>query len=403
MKKILMFFFITLGFLYSQRNPSPLLIESNIVYTDSVHNVYISFRLPYKYLFFVKENYSYTAGLSFTTEVLDKENETLIVRETSYQNITANSYKDTESNKLTIEGIIEVQLKSGKYLIDPIVSLENTNRSFKLDPFELVIEEEPPLMNYVVVDNSDSSVMPISNYGGSIPIGLDRKDLVIIVANPNIETFPISIDNNNLLSELSADYLGKGGYSIIRDKNNTIFSIDDKGSYSFFRIKDVNFKFKEYEIILEVNSGKLSDTLSVPVILTNKPESLINPKYALELISIGYGEETSRKLLREDEEDYERLLREFWDSKSKNEGINLLEYEYYRRCDYASYKFGNSVNKNGVYSDRGKTFVKLGKPDDVKRYYNDRKEAVEVWYYKASGNSFVFIDNSGLGDYKLKK
>jgi len=112
-----------------------------------------------------------------------------------------------------------------------------------------------------------------------------------------------------------------------------------------------------------------------------------------------------------DLEGKQRFLERFWESKNQNPGspINEFKNEVFRRFLYANEHFSTSLVKrsDGWKSDRGRIYVTYGEPD-----YVDRNPSVmetkpqERWeYYRIPGQSggdyFIFVDESGYGDYQL--
>ena len=75
--------------------------------------------------------------------------------------------------------------------------------------------------------------------------------------------------------------------------------------------------------------------------------------------------------------------------------------EYYSRIDYAALEFKGITKKNGLSTDRGKIYVKFGKPDKVERYSNDYGYMIEQWIYENPEMKFIFVDKMGTGNFVL--
>lgn len=96
------------------------------------------------------------------------------------------------------------------------------------------------------------------------------------------------------------------------------------------------------------------------------------------------------------------FLFKFWYSRegSVNEG---LKDEYYSRVKYADENFGFS-NRKGWQSDRGRVYIMYGEPSQIDRHpSNPSTDPFIVWKYHEleGGVRFLFVDESGFGDYKL--
>ena len=75
--------------------------------------------------------------------------------------------------------------------------------------------------------------------------------------------------------------------------------------------------------------------------------------------------------------------------------------EYYRRVAYADAHFKGYFK--GWRSDMGMVYITLGSPDQVtRRPYEIDSKPYEIWEYYTLNRSFVFIDQTNFGDYRLQ-
>jgi GWxTD domain-containing protein len=99
----------------------------------------------------------------------------------------------------------------------------------------------------------------------------------------------------------------------------------------------------------------------------------------------------------------QEMLMEFWkkrDDTPKTQRNERME-EYYRRVGFANKEFSGS--QPGWMSDMGRVYIIYGAPTDIERHPFDRdKRAYEIWIYYDLNRSFLFVDQNGLGDYKLR-
>ncbi len=97
----------------------------------------------------------------------------------------------------------------------------------------------------------------------------------------------------------------------------------------------------------------------------------------------------------------------FWESRDPTPGSadNEAREEFYRRLEYVNGAFG-VLRKDGWRTDRGRTYVKYGSPDEINYEVMPLSTgAWEVWYYNNYGGEprrFVFLDEIGDGDYRLQ-
>lgn len=118
---------------------------------------------------------------------------------------------------------------------------------------------------------------------------------------------------------------------------------------------------------------------------------------------IAKGEEMD--FMRDAKTDVEKQKRflEFWKKKdpSPNTKRNEVMQEYYRRVISANKFFGNTYSQ-GWRTDMGMVYIIFGEPNNIERHpYDMDSKPYEIWDYYQDNKQFVFIDNTGFGDYRL--
>jgi GWxTD domain-containing protein len=101
------------------------------------------------------------------------------------------------------------------------------------------------------------------------------------------------------------------------------------------------------------------------------------------------------------DEEQRRFL-EFWAKRDPDPSTveNELMDEYYSRVEYADKNFSNFGE--GWRSDRGMVYIMFGRPENIDRYpFNANNKPYEIWYYYALNRQFIFVDDTGFGDYRL--
>ena len=102
-------------------------------------------------------------------------------------------------------------------------------------------------------------------------------------------------------------------------------------------------------------------------------------------------------------EEKARLFQAFWDRRDPSPGTRRNERmeEYYYRVAYANEQYGR-FRDQGWNTDRGEVYIRFGEPDMVERHpFNYGTKPYEIWYYNRHGRRFIFVDDTGLGDYHL--
>ena len=99
------------------------------------------------------------------------------------------------------------------------------------------------------------------------------------------------------------------------------------------------------------------------------------------------------------------FLARFWSSieNGQHGQTNLTRAMYLDRVLKANQRY-HAMGKEGWLTDRGRVYLLYAEPDEVERFPNsDNGKPYEIWDYNQieSGVIFVFIDQTGFGDYRL--
>lgn len=114
-------------------------------------------------------------------------------------------------------------------------------------------------------------------------------------------------------------------------------------------------------------------------------------------------EEKRAFLMLKTNEERETFIEEFWRRRDLNLATSENEFraEHYSRIAYANQNFGFQ-DTPGWHTDRGRTYITLGKPDEVRK-----SAAGEVWIYNVvpgRGNNvrIEFVDRDGTGNLRVQ-
>ena len=122
------------------------------------------------------------------------------------------------------------------------------------------------------------------------------------------------------------------------------------------------------------------------------------------------------------DEEREQFIRDFWSMRDPSPDTEENEYkdEYYERMAYADEHF--TSGRPGRLSDRGRIYIKFGKPDSIEShpaggsYERESYEGggstttypFEKWFYRnipgvRSGVDIEFVDPTGSGEYRMAR
>ena len=168
-----------------------------------------------------------------------------------------------------------------------------------------------------------------------------------------------------------------------------------------------NLKVGDYALRVRVEdeSGRLLAAVEQPFMVewTGLEDHVQNLDDAIsQLQYIAKGRDLRR--IREARTRAERLqlFQQFWDKRDPTPGTvrNERMEEYYYRIAFANREYGSITD--GWKTDRGQVLVLFGEPDHVERHpYNFNTKPYQVWYYYRIGKQFIFVDDTGFGDYEL--
>jgi GWxTD domain-containing protein len=338
----------------------------------------------------------------------------LVERNFEDKKITVTDFDITKSKSVAIEGIINFEIGEFDYLVKCVVTDLNSQKELQLSPVELdgtsYLESgifTPIVINFAESNCNGKNLPLVVNQGGNIPYSSKDYQLVIPIADTTVDYISVELRNNDekpTTNDLTESYLTK--ISVI-DCNNKLFVGQGNNV-----LKTKNFILRNFSKFLhegvliatvKLNGDGEEHEFPIRVAWLNKPISLRQPEFAIEMLKFIEGEETVSNMLDEDEDEYQKLLHEYWkqfDPTPDTEYNELME-EYYSRIDYAALEFSGISKNNGISTDRGKVYIKHGKPDNIERTSNSLGYVVETWIYKKLNQKYIFVDKQGTGNFIL--
>lgn len=107
--------------------------------------------------------------------------------------------------------------------------------------------------------------------------------------------------------------------------------------------------------------------------------------------------------VKADVEERRRLWEEFWREKDPTPATPRNEFyqEHLKRFQYANQNYKAGMTE-GWRTDRGRIYITEGPPDEVDSYSMEiDRNPTEIWFYFSTGRRYVFVDETGFGDYVL--
>jgi GWxTD domain-containing protein len=337
----------------------------------------------------------------------------VILRQSSSKGVQADYYDKTKSATDYIEGLIQFDLKKGDYVVLPYLNIIKGEEGVPLDSIQIQKNdfENGNIFSPLLVKNeTEKGDKPYNfrliNTANTIPYSFSDCIFLIPVMDESIRNINVVIeqDKKEIFKKDINKYFTAALTLAECSGHIMIDSLSKRKKIKYFLLDGFSSKLNEgnSRFIIKTSDNKPAE-FNREVLWSNKPRSLMNPEFAIRLLDIIAEKAVVDTMLDADEKDYDKVLQKFWSGKNPNKNItyNELEAEFYRRADYAIENFKTLDNINGIKSDRGKIYIRYGKPDEIKRDYSNPNAIVEIWKYTKINKEFIFTDRSGLGNYTL--
>jgi len=369
-------------------------------------DVYI--QVPYSQLHFLKDRDQYVARYEATVTILS-DLKTPVVEKNWIETVRTTNFDETISTKAYSLVVRSFPLQASKYTLRAQV---RDAESRKISQIEIPVH----VPNFSKSDLTVSDLMLVKR----LSVDGGRKNVTPnITANVTEEPGPFhlffELYNNGDFDSLQLDckvfspvdkkleYLAASQVEPVTHGRNQVF----------LRIDTLDLPLGNYDLVLEVRKP-VARTGEAPTLLaTTKrfimarwvgiPMSVTDLDAAIDQL-IYIAKDSERKYLKEAtslREKQDRFM-EFWKKRDPTPGTeeNEAMEEYYARVEYANQHFKHYLE--GWKTDRGMIFIIFGAPSNVDRHpFEIGGKPYEVWYYYDQDRRFVFVDQTGFGDYRL--
>jgi GWxTD domain-containing protein len=407
--KLLLFVLLLASAVLGQVPPKFIFTEHIIIPSDSSSTVYFTFRMPFQNIVFEKEDDIYNADLRLYIEVTDA-NENFIKREIKDWNYSVKSFDETNSPDIFSEGFLSFNLYDGNYYVLPIVTDKNTHRELKLERIKLSLSAiKKEYLSPIIVSSKKNNCegkefFKLTNFGGSIPFDKNDYNIIIPVTDISlneIDVTVISVTDTIFSGKITERYFDDIEFAECSGKIFLTSGYSNRKTNNFI-LNGISTKLKEGTFTILVNNS--AEKFTSEVRWYNKPFSLRKADFAIKALKHIEEEHIIDSLLKSDKEKQYQALVNFWKTKdpTPETEYNELMAEYYTRIDYTERNFSSLNGKGGWDSDRGKIYVKFGKPTKVERGSNEKGKVVEIWIYETANRRFVFVDKNGVGEFTLE-
>lgn len=368
--------------------------------TNSRIDIYIS--VPLSNLEFKRsknDKSTYISKLDISIDVFDDSGQK-VFNNVSKEEIKIKTVKQeylSSSSQLFTKNLF---LIPGKYRFDISLFESSTKKKYEQSR-SIYVEDfrrEPMSISNVMIvsklvqDGSKRTITPepSRNIGG-----LDTFYLFCYIYNAS--------NDNQITADISIQHQGKNEIFTTREIINTSGNFQNQ---LFVTIPAADFPYGKFVVIIKASGGSAgaiansefeSQNPDLPFVISDINELIDQLQYVASDHEIKY----MRK--GKDEADKIKRFLDFWKKQdpSPNTRRNEAMNDYYKRVAIANKLFSTKYT-NGWKTDMGMVYIIFGEPSNVSRHpYEMDSKPYEVWDYYNLNRSFVFVDNSGFGDYKL--
>lgn len=372
-------------------------------YIDSTPNktrLDVFIQVPYSSIQFIKQNDSFKASYNLSLIFYDKEKKNILFERIWKEKVSTDNFQHTLSKNNFNLSYKTFDFTPGEYLLTCILEDADSRNNISVDLPVKVNKisdtlgiSDIILITDIVKDKSGEKIVPnvsktVSNKTKALQFYFEiysNKERDI-----NLEYIIEDLKNNKTYKQASAYTLKSG--------TNPVY-------YTF---ENTNFKLGNYKLTINLTDNEnnllLSTEKNIYSIITGLPSSIADLDKAIDqMIYIASPNEIN--FIKEGKTYDEKLNRfiAFWDKYKPNPKMdeNPILNEYYRRVEYANKNF-KGWGREGWRSDMGMIYITFGPPSYVERHpLEPNSRPYEIWDYYEINRTFIFVDQTGFGDYRL--
>lgn len=312
------------------------------------------------------------------------------------------SNSENEQKKITeksVYAIKQIYLLPDKYKMTFSLKDKNSQKEYSKD-YEFTVKD------FTKKKIIFSDIMLVSNYKED---ATGQKEISPLVTKNvgNLKDFYLFFEVYNCCENLhETDY----SYRVLDEKNKVVLD----GNYSYYLDSGVTKKVEKLNTNLFIIGNyklEITDKLTNEVVASKDfsyrwdflPVSLKNLDLAIsQLIYLATSKELNYIKDAKTQEEKERRFLKFWKDMDPSPATpkNELLIEYYNRIKIANERYSHYVD--GWKTDMGMVYIIYGNPSNIDKHpFDSDSKPYEIWEYYDLKKRFVFVDNSGFGDYRL--
>jgi GWxTD domain-containing protein len=346
-------------------------------------------QVPYNQVQFVKSDKGFTATYTVTISVFDENRDKLVSEKVWNEEVNEKEFEQTNSQNNYNLSFKSFYLAPGNYIIRSSVEDKESKKKSLEKPLAL---SDIIIISKISEIGDSKKILP--NVSGNVATQKDGVPIFFEVYSnkPGDERiqYIISDDKQNVVFQSDeSQHLDSGKTQIFHTIKDSSISL---GNY----LLKVSIQNDEGNVVATTNKPFFSRWSGIPVTVQDLDLAVDQLVYIATQPELDFIRDAKTK-----EEKTKRYLA-FWKKKdpSPSTDENEVFNEYYRRIDYANKHFSHYVK--GWKTDRGMVFILLGAPNNVDRHpFDTDSKPYEIWQYYQMNRQFIFVDETGFGDYRL--
>ncbi|MCB0720396.1 MAG: GWxTD domain-containing protein [Bacteroidetes bacterium] len=379
---------------------------------DPLPSVDLYTRIPYSKLRFLSSPDGFTARYEVSVEIVevDADGKRMNVVESPIWERTVRvvNYGDTQVENRFDFSTHSVKLRPGQYLFEFQIDDKSSNESFVTEQFHTVrdLSDSPAMSDILVVDRFDDDTKNVyPSVAKRISSVSDELTLFYELYLDRAQTIKFRREVVRV-GGLLARSEGNAASEVVSSTDESA-AVEAGRSQHVARVKLDDLPVGSYDVIISAldEAGVLlaSSQTSFDIDWSGLEEHLSNLDDAIAQLQY-IAKTRDIRFIRDGESDTEKWRRfeDFWRKRDPTPGTirNEKMEEYYYRVAFANRRYSSATE--GWRTDRGQVMVLYGQPDIIENHpFNFSVKPYEVWYYYRIGRRFIFVDQSGLGDYTL--
>lgn len=372
----------------------------NVASPDStLSRLHVYLKIAFDELQFIVKEEEFRASYEFSVVIYDKDGNQIDGR-IEDEEVTAADFDLTNSRQSYSTSFMKFDLQPGEYKISIALADVETRKQrtikdeFKLRDFnskEMMISDLAFVRNLVV----DS--LGVKSYHPDIANCI--KDLT--------EELYVYFEIYSQ-SEEEEQYIVSYNVENIKDKeiiqNSYKRRKDGRRTLESFSLPTAELSQGKYQLEVKVK-GEFKDVeikKTFFVRWANMPSTISDIDLAIKQLKYIADKKEFDQLKNASPEERLEQFEEFWGAHDPTPGTEANEWmdEFYRRVQFANENF--TVFREGWKTDMGMIYIIFGPPSDIERHPFDlENKPHEFWFYHDINKEFVFMDQSGFGEYRL--